>query len=97
MFGSMVVATMEMSIINLEACNAIMMQVGKMLHAGQGIQDEANLMRDKFAALQSAFADALSDATDAKIGQDLRSIIRLNYASKISEPEKSRILAPGFS
>jgi hypothetical protein len=58
MFGSMVVAVMEVSIITLEASTVIMMQMDKMLHGGKAIRSEEDLMRDKFVALQRAFADA---------------------------------------
>jgi len=91
MFGTLVVAAMEASIICLEASSAIMMQMEKVLRGGQGIQSEANLMREKFAALQEAFADALVDATQAKIGQDLRSIIRVNYERKSAELADARL------
>jgi hypothetical protein len=79
MFGTMVVVAIEASIISLEAGTAIMMPVEKVLRGGREIQGEANLMQTKFVALQRAFSDALASATQAKIGQDLRSIIRANY------------------
>jgi hypothetical protein len=79
MFGSMVVAVMEVSIITLEASTVIMMQMEKMLHGGNAIRNEVDLMRDKFVALQRAFADASLEVTHAAIGQDLRCLIKVNY------------------
>ena len=79
MFGTMVVVAIEASIISLEAGTAIMMQVEKVLRGRREIQGEANLMQQKFAALQGAFSEALANATQAKIGQDLRSTIHANY------------------
>jgi hypothetical protein len=84
MFGTMVVIAIEASIISLEAGTAITTQMERMLRGGREIQGEANLMQQKFAALQEAFSDALANVTEAKIGQDLRSIIRANY-ERLSE------------
>jgi hypothetical protein len=78
MLGTLVVAAMEASIISLEVCTAVMMEMKKLL-ADEANRSEADLARDKFAALQQAFSDALSDPAQVKNGQDLRSIIRANY------------------
>jgi hypothetical protein len=79
MLGTMVVIAIEVSIICFEAGNAVMMQTEKLLLGSRGIQGEAHLMQEKFVALQGAFSEAIANATQAKIGQDLRSIIRANY------------------
>jgi hypothetical protein len=58
MFATMVVTAIEASIISLEAGTATMMQMETVLR-GSGMHGEANLMQEKFAALQEAFSDAL--------------------------------------
>jgi hypothetical protein len=42
-------------------------------------------MQEKFAALLGAFSEAVANATQAKIGQDLRSIIRANYERRSAD------------
>ena len=85
MFVTMVVIAIEVSIISVEATTAIMMQTEKLLGGSRGIQGEAHLMQKKFAALQGAFSEAMANATQAQIGQDLRSIIRANYERRSAD------------
>jgi hypothetical protein len=85
MFVTMVVIAIEVSIISVEATTAIMMQTEKLLGGSRGIQGEADLMQEKFAALLGAFSEAVANATQAKIGQDLRSIIRANYERRSAD------------
>jgi hypothetical protein len=85
MFEPMIVASMEAFIITVESSCAVMMQMEKILQGERGIQTEADLMRAKFAALQAAFAQALSTATQAHVGYDLRAIIRANYERILAE------------
>jgi hypothetical protein len=86
MLGTLVVAAMEASILALEAGTAVMMQMEKMLKGEEAVRwSEADLMRDKFVALQRAFADALSDTPHTETAQDLRSIIRVNYERLLAE------------
>jgi hypothetical protein len=42
------------------------MQMETMLRGSHGMQGEANLMHEKFAAIQEAFSDPLSDATSSE-------------------------------
>jgi hypothetical protein len=66
MFVTMVVIAIEVSIISVEATTAIMMQTEKLLGGSRGIQGEADLMQEKFAALQGAFSEAVANATQAQ-------------------------------
>jgi hypothetical protein len=79
MFETMIIVSMEAFIMAFESGRAVMMLMEKMLQGERVIQTEADLMQVKFAALREAFAEALSTATHAHVGCDLREIIRANY------------------
>jgi hypothetical protein len=92
MFATLVIAAMEASIIALEASTSLMTQIEKLLllRGHKAVRGEADLIRDRFMMLQRAFADALSDPTQVKTGQDLRSIIRANYERLSAEESATR-------
>jgi hypothetical protein len=93
MFASLVIAAMEASIIPLEANTLIMMQMEHLFVGPKTVRGERDLIRDKFLMLQRAFTDALSDPTQVKTGQDLRSIIRNNYECLSAEEYAARSIS----
>jgi hypothetical protein len=82
MLGSLVAAAVEVSILNLEAGNAILVQLQKMFKGRAANQSEAESMQDRFVMLQQAFADVLSNPPPAA---DLLSMIRANYERRLAE------------